>query len=48
MGWEWPVHPKGWMRMLGPLVRPLGRRMERRISTELKHQLENNGPARFS
>jgi len=46
MGWDWQVHPKGWMRMLGPLVRPLGGRMERRIWTELKHQLENNGPAR--
>ena len=46
MGWDWQVHPKGWMRMLGPLVGPLGGRMERRIWTELKHQLENNGPAR--
>jgi len=46
MGWDWQVHPKGWMRMLSPLVRPLGGRMERRIWTELKHQLENNGPAR--
>ena len=46
MGWDWQVHPKGWMRMLGPLVRPLGGRMERRIWTELKHQLETNGPAR--
>ena len=45
MGWDWQVHPKAWMRMLGPLFGPLGGRMERRIWTELKHQLENNGPA---
>ena len=44
MGWDWQVRPKGWMRILSPLVGPLGRRMERRIWTELKHQLENNGP----
>ena len=45
-GWDWQVHPKGWLRMLGPLFGPLGGRMERRIWTELKHQLETNGPAR--
>ena len=33
MGWDWQVSPKGWMRMLGPLVGPLGGRMERRIWT---------------
>jgi hypothetical protein len=31
MGWDWQVRPKGWFRLLGPLVRPLGGRMERRI-----------------
>jgi hypothetical protein len=46
MGWDWQVHPKGWMRMLSLLVRLLGGRMERRIWTELKHQLEKNGPSR--
>jgi carbon monoxide dehydrogenase subunit G len=40
MGWDWQVHPKGWMRMLGPLSGPLGGRMERRMWTRLKHQLE--------
>ena len=40
MGWDWQVRPKGWMRMLGPLSGPLGGRMERRIWTRLKHQLE--------
>ena len=32
--------------MLGPLFGPVGGRMERGIWTELKHQLETNGPAR--
>jgi hypothetical protein len=26
MGWDWQVRPKGWFRLLGPLVGPLGRR----------------------
>ena len=40
MSWDWQVRPRGWMRMLGPLLGPLGGRMERRIWTRLKHQLE--------
>ena len=40
LSWDWQVHLKGWMRMLGPLFGPLGGRMERRIWTRLKHQLE--------
>jgi hypothetical protein len=40
MGWDWQVRPKGLMRMLGPLFGPLGGRVERRIWTRLKHQLE--------
>ena len=40
MVWDWQVHPKGWFRMLGPLVGPLGRRMERKIWTALKRKLE--------
>jgi hypothetical protein len=43
MSWDWQVRPKGWMRMLGPLFGPLGGRMERRIWTGLKHQLETTG-----
>jgi hypothetical protein len=46
MGWDWQVRPKGWMRMLGPLFGPLGGRMERRIWTGLKHQLETSQAAR--
>jgi hypothetical protein len=44
MGWDWQVRPKGWMRMLGPLVRPVGGRMERRIWASLKRCLEDSGP----
>jgi uncharacterized protein YndB with AHSA1/START domain len=41
MSWHWQVHPQGWMRMLSPLVEPLGNRMERRIWTSMKRHLEN-------
>lgn len=40
MSWDWQVHPKGWFRAMGPLVGPLGHRMERKIWTGLKHKLE--------
>jgi carbon monoxide dehydrogenase subunit G len=46
MSWDWQVRPRGWMRMLGPLVGALGGRMERRIWIGLKHQLEDPGSAR--
>ena len=46
MGWDWQVRPKGWMRLLAPLLGPLGGRMERRIWTGLKSQVENNRAAR--
>lgn len=41
MSWDWQVHPKGWLRMLGPLFGPPGGRMERQIWTNLKRYLEN-------
>ncbi len=40
MAWDWRVRPQGWLRTLGPLVGPLGRRMERGIWTGLKRRLE--------
>ena len=46
MSWDWQVRPRGWMRILGPLAGALGGRMERRIWTGLKHQLEDPGSAR--
>src|SRR5512141_2655328 len=48
MAWDWQVRPKGWFRLLGPLVGPMGGRMERKIWTGLKHKLENDGDARTS
>jgi hypothetical protein len=47
MVWDWQVRSKGWFRMFGPLVGPLGGRMERRIWTGLKHKLENDSDARI-
>jgi hypothetical protein len=44
MAWDWRVRPKGWMRLLGPLVGPLGSRMERRIWTACKVLVEAGGP----
>ncbi len=46
MSWAWRARPKGWLRLLGPLFGPFGGRMERRIWTRLKHQLEGNRRAR--
>ena len=40
LSWEWDVRPRGWFRVLGPLTGPLGRRMELRIWTRLKRNLE--------
>lgn len=40
MTWDWQVRPKGMFRVTGPFVGLLGRRMERKIWTGLKHQLE--------
>ena len=40
MVWDWQVRPRGWFRTLGPLVGPIGRRMERKIWTGLKRRLE--------
>jgi len=41
MTWDWQVRPKGWFRLFGLLVGPLGRRMERAIWAGLKQQLED-------
>jgi uncharacterized protein YndB with AHSA1/START domain len=46
MRWNWQVRPKGWLRLLGPLLAPVGARMERRIWTALKHRLEQEGTGR--
>lgn len=46
MSWDRQVRPKGRLRLPGPLSGPLGGRMERRIWTGLKHQLEGSAAAR--
>ena len=38
--WDWEVRPRGWLRVTGPLVGPLGRRMEHRIWSGLKRHVE--------
>ena len=40
MSWDWQVHPRGWLRVTGPLVGPMGRRMERRIWAGMKRLVE--------
>jgi len=40
MRWIWDLEPRGMLRLLGPLVRRMGERQERRIWTELKRVLE--------
>lgn len=40
MQWSGQVHPKGALRLLGPLIIWMGRRQEVRIWTSLKHHLE--------
>lgn len=48
MSWDWQVRPKGLFALTGPLVGLLGPRMERRIWTGLKHQLEDGHAPRRS
>ena len=42
MSWDWQVQPRGWLRMLGPFLGPIGGRMERKIWTGLKRYLESD------
>lgn len=46
MAWDWDVRPKGWFRLLVPMVGPLGRRMERKIWSGMKEMLEAEPPMR--
>ena len=41
LAWDWQVRPKGWLRVVGPLVGPLGARMERGTWNGLKRTLES-------
>jgi len=42
MVWNWQVQARGWLRLMGPLIGPLGGRMERKIWTSLKRHLESD------
>lgn len=48
LAWDWRVRPKGRLRLLSPLVAPLGRRMERRIWAALKARLEAESRAQIA
>lgn len=43
MLWSWDLRPHGVLRFLGPLVAVMGRRQERRIWTQMKLLLEEQG-----
>lgn len=40
MRWAWDVQPRGFLKVLGPVVRRMGERQEREIWTGLKRVLE--------
>lgn len=43
LSWSWELRPKGFYRLLAPLIGPLGRRSERTVWTGLKRHLEGSG-----
>lgn len=45
MAWDWQVTPRLWLRLLGPVFGPVGRRMERRIWTAARDALEASDTA---
>jgi hypothetical protein len=45
MAWDWQARPKGWTQLFWPVFGLMGARMERKIWTGLKEQLEQ-GDAR--
>jgi hypothetical protein len=40
MGWSWVVRPRGWYRLLTPVIARVGRRQERENWSALKRFLE--------
>ena len=42
MRWLWKIEPRGFLKLLGPLVARLGRRQERMIWTGLKQLLKRS------
>jgi uncharacterized protein YndB with AHSA1/START domain len=45
MRWDWQVHPKGWLRLLGPVFGLVGGRVERGIWNGLKEHVESGRAA---
>ena len=46
MRWFWDLEPRGFYKMLGPLIRRIGERQELQIWSELKTVMETGRPAR--
>jgi polyketide cyclase/dehydrase/lipid transport protein len=46
MRWLWDLEPRGFYKLLGPLIRRIGERQELRIWSELKTVLEAGRPTR--
>ena len=44
MRWSWDVRPRGFMRLMLPIVGPVGRRQEQNIWGNLKRLLESGRP----
>lgn len=44
MTWLWDLEPRGFYKMLGPLIRRIGERQELRTWSELKTVLETAAP----
>lgn len=44
LSWVWRLHPRGALRLLGPVVRAAGNRQERANWTALKNYLESRPP----
>jgi Polyketide cyclase / dehydrase and lipid transport len=40
MGWSWEVKPRGFSKLISPLIARMGQRQEKAIWTNLKHLLE--------
>ncbi len=45
MRWSWDLEPQGFYKFLGPLIRWMGERQERRIWSQLKTLLEAGSPS---
>jgi uncharacterized protein YndB with AHSA1/START domain len=44
LAWQWELRPKGWLVLLGPLIRIVGSQQEERIWGALKRRLESPPP----